>query len=276
MKPFNTIAIVGTGLIGGSLALDIKKHRLAQTVLGFSRSAHTLDTAERKGIIDKGSQEISLLQTADLVILATPVKTILELAPRVARIIKPTCIVIDVGSTKEKITLQLSRLFPRFVGCHPLAGSEKRGIDNASCGLFMNSICIITPCRQTDKKALSRVKAFWKTLGARLYFTTPQKHDIALSFISHFPHIIAFALINTVPAQYLPIAPNSLRDTTRVAASDAGLWADIFLSNRANLGKTISIFQKNLELFKKTIRHNDKKKLTVLLEKARNKRGLLK
>jgi prephenate dehydrogenase len=276
MKPFNTIAIVGTGLIGGSLALDIKKHKLAQTVLGFSRSAHTINTAQNKGIIDKGSREIGFLQSADLVILATPVKTILEMAPQIARILKPTSIVIDVGSTKEEIVRQLSKIFPRFVGCHPLAGSEKRGIDNASCNLFMNSICIITPGKRTDKKALSRVKAFWQTIGARIYLSTPQKHDIALSFISHFPHIIAFALINTVPAQYLPIAPNSLRDTTRVAASDAGLWADIFLSNRKNLNKTISIFQKNLELFKKTIQRNDKKELTVLLEKARNKRGMLK
>ncbi|MFA6217080.1 MAG: prephenate dehydrogenase [Candidatus Omnitrophota bacterium] len=276
MKPFNTIAIVGTGLIGGSLALDIKKHKLAQTILGLSRSAHTIATAKRKGIIDKGSQDITLLKDADFIILATPVKTILALAPAIAREIKPTCIVIDVGSTKEKIVVRLSKLFPRFVGCHPLAGSEKRGIENASGNLFMNSVCIITPLTSTDKKALGRVTAFWRTLGARIFFISPQKHDLALSFISHFPHIIAFALINAVPSQYLPIAPNSLRDTTRVASSEPELWADIFLTNRVNLEKTIKIFQENLALFQSAIRRNDKRKLIALLEKAKNKRGILK
>lgn len=275
MKLFNKIAIVGLGLIGGSVALTIKKKRLANEVVGLSRSKKTLTLAKKLRAVDKASEDINIIRDADLVILATPVNTILDLAPVISRHIKPDCIVCDVGSTKKGLVSRLERVFPRYVGAHPLAGSEKHGIINASSELFKDSACILTPTNNTAPAVLLKLRKFWAALGAKVIFLSPDTHDKILSFSSHLPHAAAFSLINTVPARYFGLAARGLKDTTRIAASDSRLWLDIFLSNGRYLVKAIEAFQDNLSRMKAAIQKQDKILLAAILKQAQKKRDSL-
>jgi len=275
MRLFNKVAIVGTGLIGGSLALAIKKNRLANEVIGVSRHKKSLLLAKRKGAIDRGSQAFGIIKDADLLILATPVNTIINLAPKISDIVGRDCIVSDVGSTKKEIVLRLEGFFPNYVGSHPLAGSEKKGIINAQPDLFKDSLCILTPTRNTNKKALNKLNLLWNRLGAGTVKLSPHAHDKILSFVSHLPHIVAFSLIGVIPRQYLKFASTGLKDTTRIAASDSEIWQDIFLNNRENISEAIETFQKNLFKIKSAIRKKDSRLLARILKEARNKRETL-
>jgi prephenate dehydrogenase len=272
MRLFNRVAIVGTGLIGGSLALAIKKKRLANEIIGVSRHKNTLLLAKKKHIIDRGSQDIRIIRDADLVILATPVNTILKLAPKIRKHISRECIVSDVGSTKHEIVSKLEKIFPKFVGSHPLAGSEKRGVMNARPFIFEGSLCILTPTKNTNKEALAKLKKLWSQLGAKVVFLAPKVHDKALSFVSHLPHVSAFSLISAVPKKYLRFASLGLKDTTRIAASDSQLWCDILLSNQKNMLKAIEMYEDNLSQVKSAIKKKDKKLLDLILKKAKDKR----
>jgi len=275
MKLFNKVAIIGTGLIGGSMGLAMKRKGLVVRIIGLSRHRETLSQAKRIHAIDEGAQDINAIRDADLVIFATPVNTILKMAPLVSRIVNKNCIISDVGSTKEKIAAQLSRQFPNYVGTHPLAGSEKRSIAYASPMLFKNSLCIITPIAKTDKLALDRIVKLWRQMGARVVFLSPKAHDRILSMASHLPHVSSFSLMNTLPRNYLKFSGGGLKDATRIAASDAQLWADIFLSNRKNITEAINLFQANLSKIKLAIRQGNRKELFLLLKKAKQKREIL-
>jgi len=272
MRLFNKVAIVGTGLIGGSIALAIKKMGLSDEVVGVSRHKKNLLLAKRRGAIDAGSQALDIIRDADLLILATPVNTIIGLTPKIAKIVKRECIVTDVGSTKKEIVSILGKVFPNYVGSHPLAGSEKRSITNAHAGIFKNSLCILTPTKNTPKRALNKIRVLWKRLGARTILFKPGTHDKILSFVSHLPHTVAFSLINSIPDDYLKFASTGLKDTTRIAASDSQLWADILLSNKKNMLKSIESFQHNLSKIKSAIQKKDKKGLVLILKKAQAKR----
>ncbi len=272
---FNKVAIVGTGLIGGSIALALKKKRLANEVIGVSRHKKSLLLAKRKGAIDKGSQTLGIIRDVDLLILATPVNRIINLAPRISGIVGKDCIVTDVGSTKEEVVFRLEKLFANYVGSHPLAGSEKRGIINAHPDLFRNSLCILTPTRDTNNKALDKVNLLWNRIGAKTVLLSPQAHDKILSFVSHLPHIVAFSLIGIMPRQYLKFASTGLKDTTRIAASEAELWTDIILSNRKNIIKTVELLQVNMSRVKSAIRKKDRKLLGLIIKKAKAKREIL-
>ncbi|MCK9604542.1 MAG: prephenate dehydrogenase/arogenate dehydrogenase family protein [Candidatus Omnitrophica bacterium] len=275
MSLFNRVAIIGVGLIGGSIALEIKNKRLAREIVGVGRHKRNLSLAKKIRAIDKGSQDLKIIKDADLVILATPVSSILNLAPQIARLIKPGCIVTDVGSTKKEIVSKLEKIFSRYVGSHPLAGSEKRGIDFARPGIFKNSFCVLTPTKKTEKQALAKVRKLWASLGARVVDMTPASHDKILSFVSHLPHIAAFSLIGAVPKECLSFAPGGLRDTTRIAASDTEIWSDIFLSNQKNIIKAIDLLQGNLTKIKSAIHNKNKKALTAFLREAKQKREIL-
>lgn len=275
MKQINKVAIIGMGLIGGSIALALKKKKLAKCVVGVSRHEKTLNLAKKNRLIALGSTNLSVIKDADLVIFAAPVEVILKLAPPAAKIIKPGAIVTDVGSTKEKIVAKLERIFPNFIGAHPMAGSEKRGLSNANGDIFRNSLCILTPTKRSSRKAKTKIACFWKELGARVRCLSPEAHDKVLSLTSHLPHLIAFSLINSVPRQFFSFTANGLRDTTRIAASDPELWADIFLSNKNSL-KSIQVFQSNLEQLKKAIRNKNTRLLKQMLFVAKAKRDSLK
>lgn len=277
MKLFNKIAIIGVGLIGGSMGLALRKKKLCNQIIGISRHKKTISLAKKIKAIDKGVKHLDMIKEADLVILATPVSAILNLAPRISKIIKPDCIVSDVGSTKEEIVSKLDKVFARYVGSHPIAGSEKRGIINANPNIFRNSLCILTPTKNTDPAALRKIKILWQKLGVGGVFNlAPATHDKILSSVSHLPHILAFSLIETVPRRYFKFASNGLKDTTRIAASDSELWVDIFLSNRKNMLQAIECFEKNLSKIKSVISKKDRRSLSKILKKAKHKRDALK
>jgi prephenate dehydrogenase len=275
MRLFKKVAVIGVGLIGGSVALAIKKRKLADKVVGTSRHRKNLLLAKRAGVIDEGSQDIGIIRGADLVIIAVPVNAVLKLAPQIAKITGAGCIVSDVASTKQEIVAKLDKIFPRYVGAHPMAGSEKRGIANSDDKMFAGSTCILTPTLKTDKKALAKIEKLWACLGARVVALPAGAHDKALSFVSHLPHIVAFSLINTVPPQYLGFASSGLRDTTRIAASDSEIWSDIFLTNRKNILAAIGLIEKNLASIKKAIASGNTNSLDRILKTAKKKRDSL-
>ncbi len=275
MKPFKKVVIVGVGLIGGSLALALKKNRLSSYIVGVGRHQDSIRTAIKNGVIDDGSLDFSIAKDADLLVFATPVGSILNLAPRFKKIVSSDCVVIDVGSTKEKITSQLSKIFPNFIGTHPMAGSEKRGILNSQVGLFKDSLCIITPVKESNKDVLLRVSQLWKSLGVKVFYLTPAEHDRIISFVSHLPHLVAFSLINNVAVEFMKFASTSLKDGTRVAASDPQMWRDILLTNRNNILKAIRSFQQELELIRKAVADKDSTKLSKIIKKANKRRRVL-
>jgi len=275
MRIFNKVVIIGTGLIGGSLGLAMKKKGLAKTIVGLSRLQKNAIIAKQLGAIDIVARSIEAVNDADLVILATPIDTIIDIALKLSKKIKKNCIAIDVGSTKEQIVSKLSRIIPNFLGCHPLAGSEKRGIVNFKAELFKDSICIITPTNKTNKVTLKKIKLLWRELGAQLVILTPKKHDQILALTSHLPHALAFSLIGAIPDHFLNLSSNGLKDTTRIAGSDANIWNQVFLSNRKNLISAISSFQTKLKNLELALKNNNKKELNSILCAAKKKREKL-
>jgi prephenate dehydrogenase len=275
MKLFNRVVIIGTGLIGGSLGLALKKKKLAAQVIGLSRHQRNARLAKKAGAIDCIGSSLEVVKNADLVILATPIDAIIGIALKIAKKIKKDCIVIDVGSTKEEVVSKISRVIPNFVGCHPLSGSEKKGIVNLQEDIFTNYICIVTPTLKTNKKALSRVGFFWRKLGARVVVLSPKDHDRILAFTSHLPHAVAFSLMGCMPTDFLSLSSGGLRDSTRLSASDANLWSEVFLSNRKNLLVSLSSFQTKLAALKLALESKNKRILTRILLSAKNKREKL-
>lgn len=272
MKLFKKVAIVGAGLIGGSIGLALKKYGLADEVVGVTRHKKNLLLAKKRKAIDRGSVSLDIIRDADLVILATPVNTIIKLAPAVSRIVCGDCIITDVGSTKKEIVLALEKLFPRYIGSHPLAGSEKRSVSHAHADIFKDTLCILTTTKNSDRRALNLLKIFWGKLGARRFILSPEAHDKILSFVSHLPHAAAFSLIAAVPREFLKFSSAGLRDTTRIAASDSELWADILLSNSKNISQAITLFQGKLSGLNEAIRSKDRNRLIKILKAAKDKR----
>ncbi len=275
MKIFNKVVIIGTGLIGSSLGLDLKKKHLVGQITGLSRQKKNAEFSKKIGALDHVSMYLDAVCDADLVILATPVEVIIDIGLKISKKIKKDCIVIDVGSSKENIVAILSRAIPNFIGCHPLAGSEKKGARNLQAGIFNGSICIITPNVRTNNNALSKIKLLWKRLGAQIVVLTPKSHDQVLAFTSHLPHAVAFSLMNAIPGKTLSLSSGGLKDSTRIAASDTDLWSQIFLSNRINLLSAISSFQKELDTLKLALKSQNKKNLIKILGCAREKREKL-
>ncbi|MEW6101620.1 MAG: prephenate dehydrogenase/arogenate dehydrogenase family protein [Candidatus Omnitrophota bacterium] len=275
MKPFNKAAIIGVGLIGGSVALAMKRKRLAKKIVGVSRHKKSISTAKRLGAIDEGSLSLGIIRGADLVVLSLPVKTIINLAPKISRIVAKDCLITDAGSTKKEIVTHLDKIFTNFIGSHPLAGSEKRGVVNAEAGLFEDSLCILTPTLKTSRLAKEKAKALWSELGVKTVFLSADKHDKILSFSSHLAHAVAFSLISSVPDKDLRFSSNGLKDTTRLASSDSCLWRDIFLSNQKNMLQALTVFEQKLKDLKEAIRKKDAKKLKSILKQAKIKRDSL-
>ncbi len=272
---FKKVVIIGTGLIGGSIGLAIKRNRLASQVIGISREFKNAQRAKQIGAVDKASSTFEVVQDADLVILATPVDSIMQIALKIAPQLKADCLVIDVGSTKEKIVKKLSLKIPNFIGCHPLAGSEKSGIKNLVGNIFPGSICVLTPSAKANKLKLNRIKKLWERMGSRVIVLSPREHDRILSFTSHLVHAVAFSLINTVPDRFLNLSSGGLKDSTRVASSDPCLWSQIFLSNAKNLLTSISAFQTKLCDLKLALKNKDSGLIIKILTTAKRKREIL-
>ncbi len=263
---FNKICIVGVGLIGGSLGIAIKKRKLAKLVVGVVRRARTAKEAMKRKAIDVATFRLKEgVRNADLVILSAPVSAIIRHLKEIAPVLKKNALVIDVGSSKQEIE-KVAKKYLRgrvFVGCHPMAGSEKCGIEFADGNLFEGSICFMT-----QKNA--KVETFWKKLGSRPLKIDPDRHDAWVAQSSHLPHALSFSLFQSVNSKYA--ASPSLKDMGRLAKSDPELWTDIFLSNRSAVLKALSKFKKNLAVFEKNLRQGRKSDLLSFIRHA-NKRA---
>ncbi len=277
MEQSQRIAIVGLGLIGGSLGMVLRRRKLAHTVVGFSRNPATLRAAKSLGAIDEGTGDLkTAVREADIVVLATPVSEIVPLALRCARFMKPGAILTDVGSSKGEIVAALDRLLPKavaFVGAHPVAGSEKRGIGAATSAIFdASSYCIITPSARTNRRALRTVSSLWGGVVPKITQLPAKRHDALLAATSHLPHALAFALSASAPDGGLPSMPRSFLEMTRVAKSDPDLWAAILLSNRSAVAAAWREFDRSSAALRKAITRKDRKALTRLLAKAKARR----
>ena len=272
------VTIIGLGLIGGSLGLAAKRRRLAATVMGCSRKASTVRRARARGAIDVGTTDTRrAVADADLVVLATPVGTIVPLGARVARFMRPGSLLTDVGSTKARVVRDLERSLPRhvkFVGGHPIAGSEQRGIGAASAALFDGSSCILTRTARTDSAALATVSRLWRSLGCRVVVMSPEDHDRLLATASHLPHVLAYSLALALSDSSirLPRLPRSFLDATRIAKSDPDLWDDIFLSNRRHVLEAIDRFERTLRQFRACVAQPRPAALRRLLRRAKARR----
>lgn len=279
MARFKQITIIGLGLIGGSLGMTIRRRRLAGEVIGWSRRTSTLTQAQRLGAIDDGVASFTqAVRDADLVVVATPVDSIVPTARRAARFMRPESILTDVGSTKDSIVHALSVSLPNhvtFVGAHPLAGSEQRGLAAASPHLFDGATCLLTPTSHTPRHALERVARFWKALGATVQMMDPTAHDRLLAAVSHVPHLMAFALVNATDHKALRVAPRSFLEATRVAKSDPDLWDDIFLSNRTALVDAMDQFESQWKTFRRLLSTSDRRTLRRWLANAKRRRDSL-
>lgn len=266
-KPlFRKAAIVGVGQIGGSLAWAIKKKKLAARVVGVSKKSHVI--ARRMGAIDRGyfpNELAAALEGADLVVLALPVEMIEAfLRDRAkAALIDPKAVVIDVGSTKSRIASAAGKgaLRSRFVGCHPMAGSEKSGAASANPDLFTNAVCFLT-------RRNARVEKLWKALGAEPVVLDPAAHDRWVAHASHMPHLLAFLLLAGFPAGGGFRANPSVRDLARISKSGPELWAEIFSSNRAELLSASRAFEKKLAAFNRALQAGDARPVKALIRSA--------
>lgn len=240
MKP--TVAIVGVGLIGGSLGQALRRSKKYR-VLGIGRHARTLKLARLLGAVDDTSTDIQTAQAADIIVLCTPVHRIIPMV-KLLSALRTGAVITDVGSVKQSIVAHASRLHRRFVGAHPLAGSHKTGVENASPDLFQHATCVVMG---QDKASVNRVEAMWRAAGARPIVMTAADHDRAVALISHLPHVIAHALVQLIAGhkrrkQLMPLLAGSFRDVTRVASSDADQWTEILQANAPEVRKAVREF----------------------------------
>jgi prephenate dehydrogenase len=269
----DTLTIVGVGLIGGSIGLAAKKRGVARRVLGVGRHAASLERARQLGAIDEPFMDV---QAADLIVLCTPVDTIFDHALAADIASKPGTLLTDVGSTKGMVhDLELVLRRARYVGSHPLAGSEKSGVEFADANLFQDRLTVVTQTPATNVDAVEQVCAFWRALGSRVRIMGPVEHDAALAFTSHLPHVVAAALAATLWAEDRELAATGFRDTTRVASGDPSIWKGILLQNRAAILTALDQFSDRLAEFRKAIEASDASAIDELLTKAKKVRDAL-
>jgi len=275
-RNFGTVAIVGVGLIGGSIAMALKGRGTARSVIGVGRSASRLQEARDRGIIDEGLLELSVAAyRSDLLVFCTPVDRIAAGVREAAAACRPGTLITDAGSVKGSICRDLSEELPsgvEFVGAHPLAGSEKQGFEFAEATLFEDRVCVVTPVTTTSPRALERVSSFWKSLGATLVEMPPEAHDRSLGETSHLPHLVAAALAATLQSGNRALAASGFRDTTRIASGDPDLWSAILLANRGEVLASLTRFGESLERLRVALEERDSRALTDVLRSAKENR----
>lgn len=276
------IAIIGVGLMGGSFALALKKRGYKGRITGVGRKKANLVRAMKMGMIDDYSTSYADgVKDVDLILLAVPVGQFESIARCIRHNIKKGAIVTDVGSVKAGIVKRLESLMPEgvhFVGGHPIAGKECSGIDCATAELYKNTQCIITPVSRTNKGALKKVTGLWKSLGAKITLMTPERHDQIFGAVSHLPHVIAYALINSimkVDKNILPHGGRGLKDMTRIALSSPELWGDICAYNKKHLLRALKKFAGSVSQLTKLIETSDWSGLEKEFRKAGEARQTL-
>lgn len=273
-KKRQVVAILGVGLIGGSIGLALRAR--GAWVVGIGRDRGRLDESKRLGAIDAGETDlVAGVQEADVAVVCTPVDRIARDAIRLAQNGPAGLLVTDVGSTKRAIVEAveadpLARL--SFVGAHPIAGSERQGVAFARGDLFEGRVCLLTPTEQTPRDRLEAARIFWESLGCRMLEVDPTTHDEQLALTSHLPHLVASALASVIPPELLPMAAGAYRDGTRVAGADSALWACIFRENRQPLLQALDAFRLRLDAFEQALQQPDEAALPAWWELGKQNR----
>jgi prephenate dehydrogenase len=279
MVKFNSVAIVGVGLIGGSLALSARQKGIFNHIVGIGRTPENLRKAKDLNVVDEFTLNLDEgVKNAELVVIATPVSDIIPIIKKALPALKKGAIITDVGSVKNEIMIETDKLSLSgvfFVGSHPIAGTENSGVEATSSDLFLERKCILTPSKKTDPSALEKIKNLWISVGSEVFFMDSEPHDQILGAVSHLPHMIAFALVNYLheinyeKESIFKFSGGGLKDFTRIAASHPIMWKDIALMNKGNLVNLMEGFQKTLEELKELINRGDGDELVRKFEESR-------
>jgi prephenate dehydrogenase len=273
------LSIIGVGLLGGSIGMAVKSVITDCEIIGYGHREDTLKRAIQVGAIDRGTGDFrSAVEGSDLVILCTPVGLLGEMLRGISGFVKAGAIVTDVGSTKASVVAAAVEILPDgvpFVGSHPMAGSEKRGVEFARADLYRNALCIVTPSDRTPASAVNEVEGFWRLLGMHTCRMSPADHDRALAEASHLPHALAAALVTMQSAEAMALAGKGFLDTTRIAGGDGGLWRDIFIDNAGNMRASIAKLRDQLDAIEKLMEPGKGEELRKWLDAAAAKRRAL-
>ncbi len=279
LKNLRQITVIGLGLLGSSVTLAISRSLAGVRTVGYSHRATTRDKARKSGVAAVVCDDIrKSVAEADMVILSTPVCTFEGIFREIAPALPDGCIVTDVGSVKALPHRWAERTLGRkvyYVGSHPIAGSEKRGLEFARDDLFTNARCILTRTARTHAAALTRVRRFWRSMGCSVTVMTPGEHDRIFGRVSHLPHVMAAALVNASAAEELKYAGKGFIDTSRVASGPANVWADIMLTNADNIGRGIDGMIRELTRIRRAILNKDGGTIERILSEAADKRAAL-
>lgn len=279
----NTLVLIGVGLIGGSLALDLKRQRAISRVIGIDIDTANLTRALERKVIDQAATQAdaATLAQADVVLIATPVSTLAAICQSIAPHLPLHAIVTDVGSTKASALQAFAEHLPRHQGrcvaAHPIAGSDRHGALAAQFGLFENKKCILCPHENQQQEALNTVAAMWQTAGAELHCMSAAEHDALFAAVSHLPHMLAYAYVHQIGssdcrAQNLHFAGSGFRDFTRIAASHPAIWTDICLANRHSLQILLQQQQQQLVFLQQCLQNNDAQALYEYFATAKHTR----
>lgn len=281
----NRMAIIGVGLIGGSLARVLRKKGQVGEIVGIGRTEPNLRRAVELGVIDRYSQDpCQGVAGADLVFLATPVCSIASVLEMISPFLAPGCVVTDGGSVKETVVAACERLMPEgtfFVGGHPIAGTERSGVDASFDTLYQGKRCIVTPTDTTDEQALRRVVRMWQAAGSEVVQMDPHKHDRIVAAISHLPHMVAYSLVNAVEGydrfdeSILKYSAGGFRDFTRIASSDPAMWRDIALMNGPAILEMMDFFSDYLGRLRTLVEKGDAAELEKFFADSKKSRDAI-
>jgi len=284
MQPaFRKVVIFGVGLIGGSFSLALRKAGAVTEVVGFGRSAATLNEAEQLGILDRIGNDVALeVCDADIVLVATPVAQMAEIFKRIAPHLGANTLVTDGGSTKGDVVAaaraNLGSKLSQFVPAHPIAGGEKSGASAALADLYQGKRVVLTPMAENAKDAVARIRKAWEMCGANVSELTAEQHDTVFAAVSHLPHLLSFALVHDLAKrdnkdQLLSFAASGFRDFTRIAASSPEMWRDICMANRDALMVELQQYAAELYVLHQALESNDAAKLEEIFSLAREVRS---
>ncbi len=280
---FEQLGLIGCGLMGGSFALALKRAKLVKRVVGYSKSPSTTERARLMGVIDvEAPSALLAVSGADIVLLAVPVAATEATFKAIRHLVGPTTLIMDLGSTKGDVVDAARRVLREnvgtFVPCHPITGKEVSGVEHADANLYSGKQVILTPIERTFTVQLQKAVDLWTALGCSVEKMSPQAHDAAYAAVSHLPHLVAFAFINSITAQsagksYLSLAGPGFRDFTRIAASDPSMWRDIFMANREELLEQSKLFRDSLAALEQLIQSSDSDALEKKIEQASQTRA---
>lgn len=271
--PFRTVTIVGVGLIGGSVGLALRRRGLAGRVVGVGHRRASLDRALERGAVDAATLDIAEgVREAELMILATPAGQMVRLAEAARGALSRGSMVTDVASTKGRLVRGLEALADarfRYVGSHPMAGSEQRGVERADPDLFEGALCFLTPTPRSDPRVVQALTDLWAALGAHVRLVDPAEHDRLVALASHLPHLAAAALVNATTPEAWSCTGSGFRDTTRVASGDPRLWADVCLQNQERILDALFALGRQVETLRDILRRRAEPELLAWLGAAK-------